>query len=51
MPFLSLKSQMPVCDLDHDLGVVVKKIFEVGSEADGKYFPLISEDTNVPHFK
>ena len=39
----SLKTKIPCCDIEHDLGVVVRTIFERGSVANGKLYPIVSE--------
>jgi len=43
MPFPSLDSTFPVCDIDHDIGAAVKAIFDLGPQANGKLYPLVSE--------
>jgi hypothetical protein len=48
MPLPSVDAKLPVCDIDHDLGVVVKAVFDRGSHANGKYYPIISEHITVP---
>lgn len=47
MPFPSLDSTFPICDIEHDLGVTVKAIFDVGSKTKGKIFPLVGEFIQV----
>lgn len=47
MPFPSLDSTFPVCDIDHDMGAVVKAIFDLGPQANGKLYPLVSEFIKV----
>ena len=47
LPFPSLDSTFPICDIEHDMGVTVKAIFDLGSKANGKLFPLVSEFIKV----
>lgn len=50
LPFPSLESTFPVCDVEHDMGVVVKGIFDQGAKANGKLFPIVSEFIQVEPF-
>jgi hypothetical protein len=47
LPLPSLDSTIPICDVGHDLGVAVKAIFDLGSKAKGKIFPLVGEFIQV----
>ena len=49
MPFPSLESTFPICDIEHDMGVVVKSVFDQGAKANGKLFPIVSEFIKVPY--
>jgi len=42
-----LDAKLPVCDIDHDLGAVVKAVLDRGSDANGKYYPIVSEYIEV----
>jgi len=47
LPLATPQSTIPACDVEHDMGPVVKGIFDLGSKANGKVFPIISEDISV----
>ena len=49
MPFPSLESTFPICDIEHDMGIVVKSVFDQGAKANGKLFPVVSEFIQVPY--
>jgi hypothetical protein len=50
LPLPSLEASLPICDIEHDMGVVVKGVFDQGSKANGKLFPIVSEFIQVYHF-
>jgi len=43
MPLATMDSTMPICDISHDMGAVVKAQFDLGHGANGKIYPLVSE--------
>jgi hypothetical protein len=43
LPMKSLDATFPICDIEHDIGPVVKAVFDLGPEANGKLFPIVSE--------
>ena len=43
LPLPSLEASLPICDIEHDMGVVVKGVFDRGAKANGKLFPIVSE--------
>jgi hypothetical protein len=47
LPLASQESTFPICDIEHDLGLVVKGIFDLGPQANGKLFPVVSEFIEV----
>lgn len=47
MPFRSLDSTFPITDVEHDLGAVVKAVFDQGSKANGKLFPVVGQFIRV----
>jgi len=47
MPFRSLDATFPICDVDHDMGAVVKAVFDLGPKANGKIYPIVSEFIKV----
>jgi hypothetical protein len=42
-----VEDSIPVCEIDHDMGVTVKAILEQGPKANKKLFPLVSEYLKV----
>ena len=48
LPVSSAEDTIPVCDVDHDMGVAVRAILEQGPKAHKKLFPLVSEFIKVP---
>lgn len=49
LPLPSLDSALPVCDVRNDFGLVVKAVFDEGTKANGKYYPIVSEFLEVSH--
>jgi len=47
MPFRSLDATFPICDVDHDMGAVVKAVFDLGPKANGKVYPIVGEFIKV----
>lgn len=47
LPFPSLDDTLPVCDIEHDIGPVVKAVFDLGPKANGKLYPIVSEFISV----
>lgn len=47
MPLETMDSTIPVCDISHDMGLVVKAQFDLGHGANGKIYPLVSEYITV----
>jgi hypothetical protein len=47
LPVPSLDSTIPICDVEHDLGPVVKGVFELGPKANGKLYPIVGEFIKV----
>lgn len=47
LPLPSLEASLPICDIEHDMGVVVKGVFDQGAKANGKLFPIVSEFIQV----
>ena len=43
LPLPSLEASVPICDVEHDMGAVVKAVFDQGAKANGKLFPIVSE--------
>lgn len=48
MPLPSQDSTVPICDIEHDMGVVVKAVLDLGPQANGKLFPIVSQFIEVP---
>ena len=47
VPLPSLEDTFPVCDIDHDIGPVVKAIIDLGHKANDKLYPIVSEYASV----
>jgi len=47
MPFRSLDATFPICDVDQDMGAVVKAVFDLGPKANGKVYPIVGEFIKV----
>jgi hypothetical protein len=42
-----LDSSVPICDIEYDFGPVVTAVFDLGSQANGKLYPIVGEFVKV----